>query len=246
MINNDLDFEPYRTRLALRSRTQVAEFLQPSAAERLRECLRSEVPWTLAERVEGKARTVAADTYTAMTEVERAALLAKAYERARGEFQFVYDSYMMVRAAKEGRDPGLLLHAILDFLNTDEFLSFARWLTGEPRIGAASAQATRYRCGQFLTRHEDEASDEDRAYAYVINLSQRWDPDWGGLLQFHDDSGSIVETFVPHWNSLSIFRVPQAHSVSLVSPWAGEDRLAITGWFLRAQGSASAASAGGA
>ncbi len=39
---------------------------------------------------------------------------------------------------------------------------------------------------------------------------------------------------MPHWNALSLFKVPQAHSVSLVSPWAGEPRYAITGWFLRA------------
>jgi Rps23 Pro-64 3,4-dihydroxylase Tpa1-like proline 4-hydroxylase len=32
-----------------------------------------------------------------------------------------------------------------------------------------------------------------------------------------------------------MFRVPQSHTVSLVAPWAGEDRLAITGWFLHRQ-----------
>jgi Rps23 Pro-64 3,4-dihydroxylase Tpa1-like proline 4-hydroxylase len=37
---------------------------------------------------------------------------------------------------------------------------------------------------------------------------------------------------VLRWNALSIFRVPQPHLVSLVSPWAGENRIAITGWFL--------------
>lgn len=233
MISNDTDFEPARRLLARQSRTQVAGFLQPAAAERLRDCLQREVPWSLAGRIGGHSRTHAADELAAMGEAGYRELLEQAHAEARLGFQFVYDSYMMVRAAKEGRDPGLILHAVLDFLNSPDFLSFARWLTNEPRIGAISAQATRYRPGQFLTRHEDEEKHEDRAYAYVINLTPRWDADWGGLLQFQDEQGNVTDTFLPRWNSLSIFRVPQAHSVSLVTPWAGEDRLAITGWMLR-------------
>lgn len=233
MISNDTDFEAARRELAARSRTQIAAFLQPSAAERLRDCLQREVPWALAERSGGISRTHSAAELAAMAEGDYRALLETAWHEARGGFQFVYDSYMMVRAAREGCDPGLVLHAVLDFLNSTDFLDFARWLTAEASIGAVSAQATRYRPGQFLTRHEDENRSEDRAYAYVINLTPRWDADWGGLLQFQDARGNITDTFLPRWNSLSIFRVPQSHSVSLVSPWAGEERLAITGWMLR-------------
>ena len=39
-------------------------------------------------------------------------------------------------------------------------------------------------------------------------------------------------TFMPRWNSLSLFAVPAGHAVSLVSPWAEGERLAITGWML--------------
>ena len=125
-----------------------------------------------------------------------------------------------------------LLHDVLEFLNAPEFLLFARRLTGEPTIDRVSAQATRYRPGQFLTRHQDEDVSEGRVCAYVINLSRNWDSDWGGLLQFHDADKRLLDSFVPYWNHLSLFRVPQSHTVSLVSPWAGSDRLAITGWFL--------------
>jgi len=57
-----------------------------------------------------------------MTPAERQSLLQEAYAAARGQFQFAYDSYMMVKAAQEGRDPGLLLHVVLQFLNSPEFL----------------------------------------------------------------------------------------------------------------------------
>jgi SM-20-related protein len=233
MINNDLDFDGYRIDLAKYSRVQVPNFLQLSAAERLRSCLQSEVPWTLAERSDGVSKTIAAADYAAMDEHARVMQLQQAYQHAKTQFQFVYESYMMVKAAQEGRDPSLLLHAILDFLNSEEFIGFARWLVNDPKITHVSAQATRYRAGHFLTRHQDKDQREDRAYAYVINLTKNWHADWGGLLQFENDQGDVTQTFMPHWNSLSLFKVPQSHTVSLIAPFANEDRLAITGWLLR-------------
>ncbi len=233
MINNDLDFDGYRIDLARNTRVQIPDFLQLDAAERLRSCLQNEVPWTLAERSDGTSKTIAAADYSAMDQQARAENLRKAYQRAKTEFQFVYESYMMVKAAMEGRDPSLMLHAILDFLNSEEFVGFARWLVNDPKITHASAQATRYRPGHFLTRHEDKDKNEDRAYAYVIGLTKSWRADWGGLLQFENGQGEVTQTLMPRWNSISLFKVPQAHIVSLVSPFATEDRLAITGWLLR-------------
>jgi Rps23 Pro-64 3,4-dihydroxylase Tpa1-like proline 4-hydroxylase len=231
VINNALDINLYRQRLVQNTRVQIPGFLQEEAAEAIHRCLAEEIPWALAERSGGESHTIAAEAYAAMSEQDRQALLVKAYARAKSEFQFSYDSYMMVRAVKEGWTRNLL-HDVLEFLNAPEFLQFARRLTGEPTIDRVSAQATRYRPGQFLTRHQDEDVSEGRVCAYVINLSRNWDSDWGGLLQFHDADRRLIDSFVPYWNHLSLFRVPQSHTVSLVSPWAGSDRLAVTGWFL--------------
>lgn len=233
MISNDVDFSPYRLQFLRDGRVQVPGFLQDAAAERLHHCLRHEVPWTLAERIDGQPKITAAADYAGMSETQRQMIHAQAYQRAGDGFQFVYDSYMLVRAMKEGRDPDLVLHVVLEFLNSPEALEFARWMTDVPDIAAANAQATRYQPGQFLTRHNDQYDEENRVAAYVINLSKNWNLDWGGLLQFHDANGGVGETLMPRWNSLSMFKVPQWHSVSLVSPWAGEPRLAITGWFLK-------------
>jgi SM-20-related protein len=231
VINNELNIPAYRQRLVQDTRVQIPGFLQEEAAEAIRRCLLEDIPWALAERSSGVSRTIAAETYAAMDDQAQRALLEASYARAKTEFQFSYDSYMMVRAVKEGWARNLL-HDVLEFLNSPEFLLFARRLTGEPTINRVSAQATRYRPGQFLTRHQDEDVIESRVCAYVINLSKDWDSDWGGLLQFHDADNRLRDTFVPYWNHLSLFRVPQSHTVSLVSPWAGSDRLAITGWFL--------------
>lgn len=230
MINNNLDADFWKAQLAARSRVQIPDFLQPDAAERLRDCLAREVPWSLAERSDDASRTHGREH--APDEAAYREILDAAYRNARDEFQFVYDSYMLGRARAEGWDPDLPVHVVLDFLNSPEFIEFARYLTGDDAINAVNAQATRYRPGQFLTPHDDKHSGEGRRYAYVINLTRRWKAEWGGLLQFLDADGNVIDTLMPRWNALSIFKVPQLHLVTLVSPWAGEDRLAITGWFL--------------
>ena len=233
MINDAIDLPGARASLLKHGRVQIADYLQSPAAELLHRCLAREVPWTLALRDEAGARTVAHDEYVAMPESQRTRLLLQVAESARGGgYRFAYDSYMMVTAYKEGRDPGLMLHGVLELFNSPQYLAFAQALTGDAGIRRVNAQATRYRRGQFLRYHTDIDSHEGRRYAYVLNLSRDWNADWGGLLQFIDDDGRIVDTFLPRWNSLSLFKVPAGHAVSLVAPWADAERLAITGWFL--------------
>ena len=232
MINPAIDVRAWHDALARDRRVQVPEFLQPDAAERLRRCLADEVLWTLALRDAAGARTIAHAAYAAMPAGDRDALLHDIARDAGDAFRFAYDSYMMVTAYREGRDPDLLLHRVLELFNTPEYLAFMRALTGDARVRRINAQATRYRRGQFLREHNDEDASEGRLYAYVLNLTPQWRADWGGLLQFIGDDGRVVDTMLPRWNALSLFAVPASHAVSLVAPWAGQDRLAITGWLL--------------
>ena len=122
------------------------------------------------------------------------------------------------------------LFAVLSFLNSPAFLTFVRRLTGDERPVFCDAMATRYLPGHFLTAHDDEAPGENRLYAYVLNLTGRWRADWGGMLLFLDDQDHVAEGYVPAFNALNIFRVPQRHAVSFVTPYAGAARLSITGW----------------
>ena len=233
MINPALDPVPVRARLRSHGRVQGADFLQPGAADRLHRCLAEEVPWTLALRDATGPRTLPVANYAAMTQASVDALLRDTAAGARDDgFRFAYDSYMMVRAYKEGRDPDLVLHRVLEFFNSPDYVAYCRLLTGDARIRRVDAQATRYRAGQFLRRHSDEDRAEGRLYAYVINLGREWEADWGGLLQFIDPDGAMVDTFLPRWNTLSLFSVPADHAVTMVMPWARQERLAITGWWL--------------
>lgn len=230
MISNEIDIEHWRHALAQRSRIQIPGFLQPAAADALARELAEAVPWQMAERSEGESRTTPRGAYP--DDAEFARLLQRGYARAADSYQFAYDSYMLVKAAMEGWDPDLLVHGVLRFFNTPQFIEFARHLTDDPGITHATAQCTRYRPGHYLLPHEDLDVSEGRRYAFVVNLGRDWRPDWGGQLQFLDAGDAVVDTFLPRWNSLSLFRVPQRHQVTLVAPWAAQPRHAITGWWL--------------
>lgn len=230
MIDNDLDHARWRGHLAVHGRVQVPGFLQAAAADALAAELEQRVPWHLAERVTGTSRTSPRGAYP--DEGAHAATLREAYALAGDRYQFAYDSYMLVKAAMEGWDPELLVHRVLQFFNGPQFLAFARYLGADPALTHVTAQCTRYRPGHFLMPHEDQDVEEGRRFAFVVNLTRDWRPDWGGQLQFLDADGAVTETFLPRWNSLSLFRVPQRHQVTLVAPWAAHPRHAITGWWL--------------
>lgn len=162
---------------------------------------------------------------------EQARLIAMAHEEATHGFQFVFDRLKLGQARAMGLPIPQPLYDLHALFNSDAFLAFARRLTGDDRIAYIDAQATRYLPGHFLNRHSDEHGDAGRLYAYVLNVSPEWRAEWGGLLMFLDDEGAVTETFTPAAGTLNLFKVPQAHAVSMVAPFAGAPRYSITGWW---------------
>lgn len=106
-----------------------------------------------------------------------------------------------------------------------------RDITRSESITYADMQATRYSKGHFLTEHDDNVQGKNRIAAYVLNLTPKWRNDWGGALVFPNKNIPGGQLFYPKFNALNIFSVPQKHSVSYVTPFAGEHRYSITGWF---------------
>ena len=230
MLNPELNLTALADGFTQKRRVQIPNLLLPDVAERLYQCLEHEVPWGFAY-IDGETSTILkADKLAAFTPTDWADLSAKVHERALHKYQFAYSSYMMITAYKEQRDPGLLLHRVVEFINSPPFLDLIRTVTGVRNIIKADAQATRYIPGHFLKKHNDLVATQGREVAYVINLTKEWQADWGGLLQFMDEQGRITETFMPAFNSLSLFQVPMWHHVSYVPPYAARSRYAITGW----------------
>lgn len=231
MINESLDIAAARSTLQRMGRVQLRDYLQGDAAERIERCLLEEVPWSLSLRENNEARAISARELAELDEATRDSMLQRVRESARGKYAFAFESYLMIQAYKRGDDAGLLLHRLLEFFNSPQHLAFLHALTGDNRIRRVNAQATRYQPGHFLKHHNDSHASDGYLYAHVLNLTRDWQADWGGLLHFIDARGAVEQTFMPIFNSLSLFRVPADHMVSLVAPWAERPRLAITGWY---------------
>ncbi len=211
-------------RLAARGRSQMQGFLDPAAAETLRAELEGLDSWDLALTGPQGPTAIGAAELERMSGSARGRLMETLRRQSRAGFSFIYQR----RDVVPGEDP-----VALDFarwIGTSEFIDLMRRLTGDPELVRADAHASRYGPGHFLRTHDDTYQGKDRRFAYVLNLSLEWQPDWGGLLHFVDPAGKPVDCFAPDFNSLAIFRVPQHHFVSQVAGYARFKRYAITGW----------------
>ncbi len=154
-------------------------------------------------------------------------------QRAGRQFQYCFQQYYISAAIGRGDNPGLPLHAVHDFVNGEAFLGYMRRLTGEPAIRTADVLLSRYGSGHFLTDHDDGHNSRDRVAAYVLSLTEGWNPNWGGHLAFFDKAGNIDHAVVPAFNTLNVFRVPQSHAVQFIAPFALGVRTSLTGWVHR-------------
>jgi len=229
MYINEKNISELSSSLKKHKHLRISNFLTTDYATKISDCLKNEIDWGLACRLNGKPETFLKTNDVKNLSNENKKLLKLQINE---EFQFIYNSYMMVTAYIEKRNPNLFLNKVLEWLNHPDTIKYFKTLTKDSSIIKINAQATRYLPGHFLTQHNDENEQEGRLYAYVIGFSENWNPDWGGLLSLLDSKGNIVSTLIPEYNSLSIFKVPQNHFVSYVSPMAKNPRLAITGWLL--------------
>lgn len=230
-LNPDLDLEAAARAFAERGRIHLPDVLAPEAADRIYLGLAgADAMWARSTIVKGEVREFDLAWLESLPPAEKAAMRADRILRARNGFQFDFDNFRLSDAALQGARFGQASEPVFDFLNSPEFLAFARRLTGDDRIAFIDAQTTRYRAGHFLTLHHDDKPGHDRLYAYVLGFTRDWRADWGGLLAFLDADGHVEQAWTPAFNALNVFRVPTPHLVTQVADYAGGDRLSITGW----------------
>ncbi len=215
---------------AQHGRIHIPSVLTAGSAARVHRCLAEETRYNVVVNSGDKVFEIPAERHAAMSDAERAGLLHAAGQSARDGFQYLYENCRLSEAGEPYPDDHHFLARIVAFLNGPEFLAFVRAVTGEPRIAFADAQATRYGPGHYLTTHTDFEPDKKRLTAFVLNMTPRWRPDWGGLLLFLDPDGRVAEGYVPVFNGLNLMRVPQPHLVSTVADFAGGARYSVTGW----------------
>ncbi|MRX27726.1 2OG-Fe(II) oxygenase family protein [Kangiella sp. HZ709] len=230
MINSEINFQEYANLLKNDGRVQIPNYLEPSLAENLYQCLKHDVNWDLAYRIESDI-LIPSDDLVNFQARELSLIKEQLNQINPQEYSYMYHTYMMITAYIEQRNPGLLLDRFLEMLNSPNYVSFLRQLTGQSNIVKINAQATKYIKDDFLRPHNDFNENEGREFAYVINLTKDWESEFGGQLCFLDSEQKIEEKYLPTFNSLSLFKVPKMHQVSKVVK-TDKPRLAITGWLL--------------
>lgn len=218
-----------------RNRWQLPDFLAPDSAMRLRDATASVPRWTLVTRLGGKHMDLDAAAMDALSRAHRAEFDRRVAEEAATGFQYLYETFAIYDKWHGGvlRDEAPVLADLFEFLNGNAFLDPMRKFLDAPDIAFCDAQLTRYRAGHFLNRHDDAVAGKDRVAAYVLSLSEDWQHEWGGRLEFMDAGGETEAVFLPRFNTLSLFRVPQPHAVTPVKPGVTAHRLSITGWLRR-------------
>jgi hypothetical protein len=231
-MTRGLDLAALRTAFALHGRLVIPGFLASESASAVAAAMAA-APWTRSILVNGKPYDIGLETLAQFPPDRAQQLTESVADAARKGFQYQYDTWRLSDLMERDEAPVGPLEPLADLyrlLNGPAFLDVIRDISGDPRAAFVDAQATRYRAGDFLTEHDDDVEGKNRLLAYVLGMSPVWRPEWGGLLLFHGPEPWRAEGVVPGFNQLSLFRVPQRHSVSEVAHYVQANRLSVTGW----------------
>lgn len=228
-LDPGLDRSLIRSVFLRTARVHVPGVFSADTARLLHSTLVNDTPWQISTNSGDKHIDLDSEQLKLVPDAQQVLLSDAVTEGARRGFQYIFNNFPMYDLYSSGQRTEHLLIRFCAWLNSSAFLNFAREITGLNDIAMADAQATLYRPGHFLTVHDDNVAGKHRLAAYVLNFTPNWRADWGGILQFIDQDGHVAEGYVPTFNALNIFRVPQKHCVSYVTP-AGAGRYSVTGW----------------
>lgn len=226
-INPELDPAAVRREYEAEGRVRIYGLLEDGAMQ-LYEHLLARTDWIHLINANTGILEFGPDAKAALPAEEWAAIEAAAHARVKDHFQYRYEA-VRVDAAELARLDDPLAH-FARFMQSAELLDFLRAATGHDSLAFTDGQATAYGPGDFLTGHDDDVAGKDRLAAYVYGLTPYWRLEYGGLLLFHGPHDRTACGNVPRFNTLDLFRVPQQHSVSMVTPAAPHRRFAVTGW----------------
>jgi hypothetical protein len=110
------------------------------------------------------------------------------------------------------------------------FTAFFQEISGQS-LGSSTFSAHAMKVGDFIHEHDDAV--QNRRLAYVLYMSSRWQPRFGGALRMIALDGQVFD-IEAEYNSLVIFDVTAEtrHYVAPIAVEAGETiRVSLGGWF---------------
>ncbi len=209
---------------------KVSHALSTESADLIAAHIKKQNIWNLVFDHQGTHKDLNNIEVESWTNTQKENLTSVIHQQAQTGFQYHYETIPLYDIYHDGILPGHFFNEIMEFLNEQTTLDYFRKLLSCPDITFADGQITRFRAGHFLNKHNDDVQSKNRVAAFVINLTKSWRPDWGGALHLLDEGGNIKQSFLPSFNDINIFKIPVNHYVGYVSPFAGGERLSITGW----------------
>tara|TARA_R110002072_G_scaffold19558_6_gene72508 strand:- start:3 stop:731 length:729 start_codon:yes stop_codon:yes gene_type:complete len=232
MISPDFDVSAATDVLRYKGRGSLPGLLAADSLAAVQAAIPAIPRWTLVTTLGGKHINLDAAAMDAMPPAQRAEFDRRVTADAVAGFQYLYETFAIYDKWHAGvlRGESPALADLFEWLNSEAFLAPMRDILDAPDIAFCDGQLTRYRAGHFLTTHDDGVAGKNRVAAYVLSLSETWQADWGGNLEFYSRDGSVEDAFTPTANTLSLFKVPHPHAVTRVADTVAAHRLSITGW----------------
>jgi hypothetical protein len=236
-LDPDIDREACRIAFGRCGRVRIGPFLRAEDAGAAASELVARDDWQMMIKLPGGKPFVLAQHELGRWEERNVAGLRQLASAVRGDdYGYVYDRIVARDDRHPCRGDGSLLAELAAFMSGDTVRDLVGAITGEANIAFTDVFASRFGAGDFLSMHDDSnhGGSLDRAVAFVLSLSSGWQSEWGGLLSFQDPAGDVTLSLPPAFNTLTLFKVPQAHSVTPVTAAAPVPRLSVTGWYRRA------------
>ncbi|MFQ3243829.1 MAG: SM-20-related protein [Arenicella sp.] len=238
-INPELDFEALKIQFEADKKLRINAFLKPDSARYISQKLINSTPWHLVHSdTDGLPVRYNAEEYAQLNQQQMDRIDNQLHKLAADHYQYKYKFFPIIDAIKAGTlAPSSMLYEVGNFVNSTEFIAFARAITGVDSLVKMDPQASLYESGDFLTMHDDSsyqrsANDQStRRFAVVLGFTEKWSSNWGGQTSFYSEPNAIESiSWNPGFNVLTIFQVPVQHSVNYVTPFAPSGRYSITGW----------------
>lgn len=152
-------------------------------------------------------------------------------KKVQDKFKNDHFSYIFHRSMNNQK-PSFLEYALRKNMASEEFIGYLNKITNLNLKKLNTLFLSKYKGGNFLSPHSDKGNGK---LAFVLNLTKNWKPQYGGILHFmNEEKTEIIESYIPLYNNLMLFEVPEAgipHFVSHVVPYIKQERYSITGWY---------------
>jgi len=225
IINSINDIDILKNHFQTYKKITISNFLKNEFAELLFRHALLEKNWILSTGIDKNKY----EKSTSKQNEKINSLQIKNVNNAFGKNQFSYIFYRSMNST----NMSFLEFTLRKYLNSEIFIHTLNQITNMDLKELTTLFMSKYTSGNFLSPHSDRGNGR---LAFVINLTKYWKPQYGGNLHFlNDERTEITETYVPQFNNLLLFYVPEnrgiPHYVSHVVSNIKISRYAITGWF---------------